>query len=144
MPTNHVVSALATFDAQQRLFYSTSPWNGPGIDAQVVIASQGAPCVPTCPPFHLVDTAGVNMPFITGLAFQPCRSTLEATDGTRIVTSSYQAPCSVLPVQECAGIVPGLRAGRPVHPAVDGDDERAAVLQRLGAGLPRDAAPAAR
>ena len=119
VPTNHIVSGLATDDAQHFLFYSTSPWLGPGPATQIVVAFQAAPCVPLCTPMPVNDCSGAPVAFVTGLGFDPCSGTLEITDGVQVISSLYIHPCVLVPIHCCPG-VPGARlVGLCVLPATE-------------------------
>lgn len=89
VPVNHVLTALATEDATQEIYYSSSPFLGglPNPDSLVYRASQFAPCAPLCPPFRVPDcTPGVFTRLITGLAFDSCTRELHITDGWSVTS----------------------------------------------------------
>lgn len=143
LPSNHMVTGLATDDANQLIFIGSSPWNGPGPVSEVNIALQAAPCAPVCFPTQVVDCSGFNVPFITGLGYDPCRQSLIVSDLSQVTVMQDLHPCGgFLPLNCCSG-VPG-QTHRSLRPPVDGDEQRVALLQRQRTRLPRDAASAPR
>lgn len=80
VPTNHIVSGLATDDVNGLIYWGSAPWLGAGVPPQVTSALQTSPCTPTCTPFNVPSCNG-PVPLITGLGFDPCRRALHVTDG---------------------------------------------------------------
>lgn len=120
LPSNHMVTGLATDDANQLIFIGSSPWNGPGPVSEVNIALQAAPCVPVCFPTQVVDCSGFNVPFITGLGYDPCRQSLVVSDPSQVTVMQYLHPCGgFLPLNCCSGVPGQQLTGLCVLPSTE-------------------------
>lgn len=87
VPTGSVVGGLATSDLTRTIFYSSSVFSPAGPANVIYAAPQSSPCTPTCMfrPTPCPGTAGLALGPITGLAYDDCRRTLWATDGSLVV-----------------------------------------------------------
>lgn len=115
VPTNHIVSALATDEATGFLLYASSPWTGPGPAAEIKAVLQASPCTLVCGPFNPVAWCdGTAVTHVTGIAFDECDTggTLHITDSQQTLSVAIIHPCGWMPVGCCAGplVPPGERA----------------------------------
>ncbi|MBK8975694.1 MAG: hypothetical protein IPM29_07195 [Planctomycetes bacterium] len=118
VPTNHIVSGLATSDPNGLLFYASSPWLGFGAPTEIHVAFQGSPCTPICPATIPSNTAGI-VPDITGLGYDACRSELYFTDGGQVYGMQFAPPCSLTQNTICTGVPGQLLTGLCVLPSTE-------------------------
>ena len=118
VPTNHIVSGLATDDTSGLLFYASSPWLGFGAPSEIHVALQTSPCTSICPATVPVNNAGI-VPDATGLGFDPCRQELYFTDGNDIYEMQWVAPCSLSKTTSCPGVSGQLLTGLCVLPSTE-------------------------
>ena len=116
VPTNHVISGLATDDANGRIWYVSDPWLGPNFFfpwSLFSAAPQSNPCAPTCGPMQINDCAispTQPMSHVTGLAFDTCgpgAGTLYAMSSSGI-NAIQVVGCVTTQIGCCQGPIPGL------------------------------------
>ncbi|MBK8975797.1 MAG: hypothetical protein IPM29_07710 [Planctomycetes bacterium] len=121
VPTNHIVTGLATDDVNGLLYFASQPLQPSTIAGPIVYsAPQTAPCSPICR-YRIPDCGGAGfLQRITGLGFEPCRGILYVTDGPTVVGVRPDPNCMVQFVNCCRLPVNERYVGLCVIPA----DER--------------------
>ncbi len=118
VPTNHIVSGLAVDEVTGRLFYASSPWNGPGGPTEINVSLQSNPCTPICPPRVPVGSSGV-VPDITGLGYDACRQTLVYTDSIDVYDLQVTGLCGFTAGSSCPGVTGELLTGLCILPSTE-------------------------
>lgn len=108
VPTNHIISGLATDDLNQEIYYASGPWSGalPVPFAQLYRASQFAPCAPLCPPMSIPDCSGALLREVTGLGYDSCNRELFVSDHFQVIALTNTFFCAPTITQCCFQVIP--------------------------------------
>ena len=120
LPSGHSIGGIATDDVGDLVAFSSSDFQNPAAPGNVIhVARRGAPCSPICRiPVPACGTTRLGP--LTGVAFDPCRNVLWATDGSATVGLRIGGPALCGPVQQvqcCDFPGPGRFVGLAVAPS---------------------------
>lgn len=117
LPQGHVLTGIATDDVNGLVYVASSPLLGPSPIPNGIVfqAPQTAPCAPICR-YQIPDCAGALMPQITGVAFDPCRGVVYATDGGHVTGAAILPNCQIQIVSCCPPVLPERYVGLALIP----------------------------
>lgn len=114
LPQDHWFSGLAVDEARGLVLYSASNFAGTSVSQAIYVARADDPCNPVCATrMAPCPNSTVALGAITGLAFDPCTSTLIATDGAQFVAADFSFGPSgcIANNYRCCGAPVGTIAG---------------------------------
>lgn len=103
IPNGWKVGGIAVDDVRGWVFFTASNFGIGGVPANILyVSSIGSPCKPFCMTRLLTCNKGL-LRHVTGLAWDPCKGTLFATDGfqTAAYSVSKSGPCILKHIKCC-------------------------------------------